>query len=771
MVVSENFSEQISFLKSDGMEFHKYNSKSSGESLLIHSYNTYFLVSRVSKYIPNLTDDDVTKLKIASLLHDFGKTYGEFQSKLYGRHKLKDEDMPKVKELILRIKSFSDDELDDIIYIIQNHHSIDMEKVDTRRDRLTRIVSICDNVVSSQEINEEVVNMINGLIDSVKYECFAVELIEHPISSYVIGTFDYIYAGRGIEPILFAKDGTLFIKKKNQNLPSLKEVNKYLNEQIRREFSSEGILRLDNTNRRIYTSPNKFLLLASSPSKFLETVDAEVSRRLSGFKKREDWGDEKERIYLLGRVCGSTYNYLIETILDKARSALDEAKKESVVEKIKEREKAPFSAILGGRANEETAEFIEGKYGKGKSYKVILKSILEDFKDEINAVVVTIPTYDVVDLMVKDSKYQSLDSMDVQQDAKKDYDKYWEKDPIGVCRVCHIFKQEQTSAALFPASDLGGGKDVFLTDHMGRSPEFKDKGGVCKWCELWFMLLKNKTGNRMYKLCVVPHALFGRINWDDIFESESIISIGNVVESYIYPHVVVVGLSGKTYANFISGAVRRGIFDRLYENGLRGKVISTLTGPSSCLFDCGGIKITSDEYPLFKPIFENMRKTKGSNYFALAVKSLKNNKYSWGYLLTTGKVKNSPREKVVKMVENLGESTGLSFLKNIWVGGAGEDRISNAEKVVRRMNETLRKLGNEDKKVLIDAMTSIGRKVACSTRQDRDWADERRQKEVEALRRLAEKLYEHRDRSAQRTELVRAAACYLGYIPYRIGGE
>lgn len=68
----------ITFLRNVG--FNKYNAKSNGESLLIHSYNTYFLSQKIStRYIVGLSIDDIIKIKLASLLHDYGKTYPEFQ--------------------------------------------------------------------------------------------------------------------------------------------------------------------------------------------------------------------------------------------------------------------------------------------------------------------------------------------------------------------------------------------------------------------------------------------------------------------------------------------------------------------------------------------------------------------------------------------------------------------------------------------------------------------------------------------------------------------
>lgn len=764
------------------LEFNKYKAKSYGESLLIHSYNVYSIVKNLIEFIPNLSEKNKTKLKIAALLHDYGKTYKEFQDKLHGRHRLLDEDVKKLKEIIRNIGNFVDEEIEDIIYIIQNHHGIELEKVDSTRDKLTRIVSICDTIASNFDISEDVINLINSLIDSLEYKCISVELIEHPISSYVIGAFDYIYKINNIEPILFSKNGTVYIKKKSQKIPNIEEVNKYLNEKIDEDFSSKGIIKF-KSNNRIFTKPEEFLKLANNPDKFIEIVQEEIAPRLIWFKKITD-SENEERKFLIGRVCGSVYKYLLELLSDQIKKSKIEGKNKflEILQK-KQNEildyplfkgsnrKTLFSSELGGRPDEKTVDFIKNKYGKNKSYKIILKEILDDFKEELKFVNQNISSnYNIIDLMVKDSDLINTKDLDIQKEAKTDYERYWNKNPIDVCRICHNFKQEPTSASLFPSSDLGGSTSVFLTDIMREPEEFKKKGGVCKWCYLWFLLLKNKTGNRMYKLSVVPHALFGRINWDEIFDPEETIYIGQR-ENYISPHVAVIRLSGDRYNDFILQAIKNRIIDKLYSNGLSGKVISTLVEPTNYLFDCGAIQIDFAEYRLFKPILENINPAKGSNNYALAVKSIKNNIYSWGYLIKTKKL-----EGGVKMVAELGEETGLSFLRNIWIGGMGENRISNAEKVVRRMNETLRKLkGKEQNKdVVMDAMTSIGLKVAIATRATKEHPgiygrdNPKGQLEIISLRQLAEMLYTHRENSAFRTEIVRAMSCYLGYVPYTL---
>ena len=464
------------------------------------------------------------------------------------------------------------------------------------------------------------------------------------------------------------------------------------------------------------------------------------------FKKSKKWNENKEKIYLLGRVCGWIHDSIIDLCAIKG------------VHSPKDR---------SGRAWKKTVEFIEKEYGNNQpeSYLAIIQNILKRYSEEIQNSLDK-GKYDIRELVCFNSDI-SKETIDIQKEAKEDYNRYWRKNPTEVCRVCHAFNQETTPAVLFPRSDLGGATDVFYTDHMRRLDEFREKGGVCRWCLLWFLLLKSKTGNRLYKLCIYPHALFGRINWEDIFDPDQTVRIGKTRENFIYPHVAVIGLSGKKYGDFISQLVKNKILDKLYENGLRGKVFSTLVEPSLYLFDCGGIKISAKEYYLFKPILGNIDQGKDVNTYALAIKSMQSNKYSWGYLVKTKKLKGD-----LNMIKKLGEMTGLSFLKNIWVGGSPENRPSNAEKLIRRMNETLRKLKDKEKEdVVIDAMVAIGRKVALSTRDFRDFGEELRQKEVDALREIAKKLYEYREKSAQRTELVRAMVCYLGYVPYEIRGE
>ncbi len=114
------------------------------------------------------------------------------------------------------------------------------------------------------------------------------------------------------------------------------------------------------------------------------------------------------------------------------------------------------------------------------------------------------------------------------------------------------------------------------------------------------------------------------------------------------------------------------------------------------------------------------------------------------------------------MVEELAEKTGVSFLRDIWIGNNREEAAS---KVIRGMNETLRRLkGKEDEASLIDAMVGKGLHLALSTRKGLFRAKENQPKEEAALREAATRLLKYRNQTYRRSELVRAMIYTLAYF-------
>lgn len=149
-----------------------------------------------------------------------------------------------------------------------------------------------------------------------------------------------------------------------------------------------------------------------------------------------------------------------------------------------------------------------------------------------------------------------------------------------------------------------------------------------------------------------------------------------------------------------------------------------------------------------------------------AIRALQQSPYAFGTFLADGSIRITKQtEKEIKqMIEELAEKTGLSFLADIWIGG-GKDRADRAGKVIRGMNETLRRLkGKEDDASLIDAMVGKGLHLALSTRQGYFRSKENRPKEESALRQAAVKLLKYKDQTYRRTEVVRAMIYTLAYF-------
>jgi hypothetical protein len=181
------------------------------------------------------------------------------------------------------------------------------------------------------------------------------------------------------------------------------------------------------------------------------------------------------------------------------------------------------------------------------------------------------------------------------------------------------------------------------------------------------------------------------------------------------------------------------------------------------LLTCGSVAFDAAEWPLLRRPLKLL--SPGKRRYASAIKALQHSPYAFGTLLAQNSIKitKDTEKEVREMVSELAEKTGLAFLNDIWIGG--KDRVDSAGKVIRGMNETLRRLkGAEDHASLIDAMVAKGLHLALSTREGRYRPLDNREREEAALRLAAEKLLLYRDQTYRRTELVRAMIYTLAYF-------
>lgn len=768
-------------------DFHLYHAKSWNESLLIHSFTAYSLVHHVLPFTQLYTEKDKELMRWAALLHDYGKTAANWQRVKRGRHKVSLGDM-KYEELRSLLEAgikrhsaalLSAADIEDILFIIEFHHGSGRTASTPERNRMKDVVSECDQAVSQPRISERLIRTINSIIDTVRYRLFTVEMIDHPIAPLVIGAFDYVLSETGkIKPLLYSATSTLYLGDVNTPIPSLDDVNLFLNSQI---VQTRGTVRYDDSNSRIYTDERNFLELASDPERFVTETAGYANNycaRKQKFAQRnpDQWSAEREEIYLYGRVCGTTYN----TLLD-----LCDVPKDT-------RERACLMA--GGRHGPITVKSLEilGLRKRNASYEQTLLEIVKTLQPYVNKKLTSFSKeksdqpgenlrYDVRDLLVPDmSVYPSAKPLNPKAEALRDYERYMKKEPLDVCPACHHFTQGNMTAAAFPQSPLGGTVEVFYTSYMRLvKKEGSEKRGVsfCEWCSKWWDLIATnaEVERHMYHFCVMPHHLFARLDWREILQPASAAELvelgspGTLSGSGVYPHVAMLSLRGRDREALLKELVadqdraEEQILDRLYKYGLRGSTIVTNPVSSRYLLTCGSTTIDTSEWPVLRRplrLLNSARRT-----YTAAVRSLQQSPYAFGTFLATGAIPITAKtEKEVKeMVQDLAEKTGLSFLAEIWIGS--KNRVENAGKVIRGMNETLRRLkGKEDDLSLIDAMVGKGLHLALSTRQGYFRSKENQPKEHAALRQTAEKLLKYKDQTYRRTELVRAMIYTLAYF-------
>ncbi len=364
-------------------------------------------------------------------------------------------------------------------------------------------------------------------------------------------------------------------------------------------------------------------------------------------------------------------------------------------------------------------------------------------------------------------------------EALGDYERYWSREPLKVCPSCANFPQGNVTAAAFPQlSPLGGTVEVFYTAYMRRvKKEGAQKRGVsfCQWCTKWWEnIATDSEGTRhLYHFCIVPHHLFARLDWREILQPDptgELVELGSVATNStgVYPHIAIVHLSGQDRNDLLAQLVanpNRGeeqILDRLYQHGLKGAVITTNPISSRHLLTCGSIGVETSEWPLLRRALRLLNPRKRS--YTRAIRAFQRSPYAFGTFLADRSIPltKKTQKEVEKMVEELAEKTGVSFLRDIWIGNNREEAAS---KVIRGMNETLRRLkGKEDEASLIDAMVGKGLHLALSTRKGLFRAKENQPKEEAALREAATRLLKYRNQTYRRSELVRAMIYTLAYF-------
>ncbi len=770
-------------------DFHLYHAKSWNESLFIHSFSAYALVDGVVPFTQAYSEPDKELMRWAALLHDYGKTSANWQKALRGPHKVSLGDV-KYEELTAILENgilthsrdlLSSADIDDILFIIEHHHGSGRTASTPARNRMKDVVSECDRTVSQARISESLIRTLNSIIDTVRYRLFTIELIDHPMSALVIGAFDYVFAETGkIWPLLYSATSTLYVGEADAPLPSLDHVNAFLDEQF---SGNKGALRYDDGNARVYTNERSFLELASDPEQFVAqaasiTNDFCARKRKVAERNPTQWSDEREQVYLYGRVCGITYNTLLKLCDVPTEKHLPACLKGDRHGQVTVKSLEVLGLMKNNATYEQTLRVILSTLQPYVREK--LKSMKGPLKDPSG----TAYRFNVEDLLVPDSSvFSSSKAPDPKAEALADYDRYKKKQALDVCPTCHQFPQGNVTAAAFPQnSPLGGTVEVFYTTHMRliKKEGVASRGiSFCDWCAKWWDLIAvDAEGKRhLYHVCVMPHHLFARLDWREILKPElgsPLVELGvpgTVSGSGVYPHVAMLSLKGRdreTLLQELTADPNRGeeqILDRLYRYGLKGSVIVTTPTESRNLLTSGSIRVDTADWPILRRALRLLKRDEGRRLHTRSIRALQESPYAFGTLLAKRWILSTSKSEteVMRMVEDIAAKTGLTFLADIWIGG--RNREDNASKVIRGMNETLRRLkGKEDTASLVDAMVAKGLHLAISTREGKWRSPVNQPKEQAALRRTAEKLLQYKDQTYRRTEVVRAMIYTLAYF-------
>jgi hypothetical protein len=784
-----NPNEALNILRTLG--FHTYHAKSWNESLLIHSFSVYSLVNGVLPFTQIYSENEKELMRWAALLHDYGKTGANWQKAKRGPHKvsLGDTKYEILRSIlcdgIARYSSalLSEKDLDDILFIISHHHASGKAASTPARNRMKDIVSECDQAVSQTRISDDLIHTLNAIVDPVRYRLFVIELIEHPISPIAIGAFDYIFsATQHVTALIYSSTSTLYVGEIGEPLPTIEEVNAFLNEHL------EGgtVLKLVGGNARIYTEETGFLKLASDPDHFVAQAAAQANAYCQGRRRTAErdpsaWSEEMEETFLYGRVCGTTYNDLLRLcgVPAEQEVTLKDGKKISL---------RHLHLEQGSRTGPVTVRDLEflGLKRLGRTYEQTLREILELLSPVVKRRIGRVKTgdyrYDVRELLVPDSSvYPVASSIDPKAEALADYQRYMRRQPLDICPTCNQFPQGNVSAAAFGPSPMGGTVEVFYTRYMRLiKKEGHESRGVsfCGWCSKWWDLISVDSDLRrqMYHLCVMPHHLFARLDWREILKPDPfmpLVELGasGTLGSGVYPHIAMLSLGGKNREALLKELVaepkrdKDQILDRLYRYGLKGAVIVTNPISSRSLLASGSLSIDASEWPLLRRPLRLLNS--GKCTYKVAIRAFQQSEYAIGTLLSDGSipVTKSNEGEIAQMVAEIAEKTGLSFLADIWIGPDRRQRVENASKVIRGMNETLRRLKDkEDDESLIDAMIAKGQHLALSTRQGKFRAAENQPHEEAALRSAAQKILKYKNQTYRRTELVRTMIYMLAYF-------
>jgi|GEM_PF-2635951 len=769
--------------------FHKlFAKKRPPQTIYWHLLNTYYCAKTLSELLPKpLTPQQRRCLAWAALLHDIGKKEKEWQERQYGAHmispKMEDEirNILKDSELTQGHGPQSDEEINLIIELIREHHT--RKSMSNPKDELLlSILKLADTLVSAQRMESTLIDMVRRFVQG-NYKPIVLTAEQHPISPYALSVADqYVEDVLGERLFLVNAYQSMYLVKEDTDLEGFKQkVKNAVTHQILAKKGEGKLL------KKIYSWVSEgpirdkdafFLAVHANPDRIKAEIEKELESREKTLERERKKGNEvDERLVWFGpfRVLHHATQLYYDNPNDKTLLGTDIPFPPPGVRKDSE-----------GKAH---AKKLADKVGCGTpidfAHKIV--DLIKDSTSPLSSVGLNLDIFTWSD--------ETVDASSMAQEAYQYYRRtQWNSRSRSrnVDKYCFSCKRRKPTQKA-PSDPMKP------TDTWTSAAVKKGKVHVCELCFITHAYILPEEEPGKFNIIATPAYNQARINWQRVFW-EDLASPDFVPHQISAHHVVLPIKKAKTPNEALSQALGYdyefkygskkdylSYIDMLYLHGLHGTIGMGPQHPGPYTLSGNGIKITSEQWEIYRKIMSILSKTSPQKKFPVinTWNRLTGNTWGWGTLLAIRQRRGLFKryhikdiEEWIKMRKNEEKRDILRLVENIplYVGDRDE-RFKSAESILRRMEDVTRRAakdpeaygGNEEE--IIGRIAERGKKQLRIRIQknsnDNTWkiSNEKLKIVDEALNALARELWRLRDKHNPRQDFINAVIMAMAYSP------
>lgn len=210
--------------------------KSSGEMLWAHHYAVWSIVKKLAEYIPRFQNEpeELELIELAALVHDIGKMRSEWQDAIImGKtpppHKASEKQIASYLTKHLSEGKVNAEFIKAVTDIARPHHGPsekDLAEIDlSSAGFFTQLLTAADWMASMEMINGRVVAEFANLFEAFCKLTYAeVSRFPSPMTYVLLSVLDECYGDQGFKPLLFSRNGAVFVSPTTALPPNPDEV-------------------------------------------------------------------------------------------------------------------------------------------------------------------------------------------------------------------------------------------------------------------------------------------------------------------------------------------------------------------------------------------------------------------------------------------------------------------------------------------------------------------------------------------------------------------